>query len=330
MHPVLKKSCSWLMMAVYVLVCGEISIRILSAVSSVYAIEMINYAKELKIKSDIPGISHQHRANASAKLMGVEVKLNSLGHRSDELKKPKPKNERRIHVIGSSITLGWGVPVDQGFVGRLQSRLNAEKGAQNGLHYQVINAGIGNYNTFYAVELLKRQVDATDPDVVVLQYYVNDAELIPPGEDNAILKYSLLAAIVYQNVKTLIAISTTTLDKHYRNLYAEGAPGWETAKVSIRELKAITDKRGIKLFIFLVPELHDLSENGPYPPIYRVLDRTFANMGIQMIDAFPRFQAAFGRDPSKSWVDRTDPHPNVAAHELLADALYSYLAPRIE
>jgi len=311
-------------------VCGEISIRLLSTFFMIYTVEMLDYAKKLKIKSDIPGISHQHRANASAKLMGVEVKLNSLGHRSDELKNPKPRKERRIHVLGSSIALGWGVPVDQGFAGRLQNRLNAEKGARNGLHYQVVNAGIGNYNAFYAIELFKRQVDKTDPDALVLQYYVNDAEANPRGENYAILKYSLLAAFVYQNVKTLMAVSTKTLDQHYRDLYADGAPGWENAKASIRWLKAIADKRRIRLYIFLVPELHDLSEDGPYPPIYRTLDETFKQMGIPMINPLPRFQATFGKDPSKSWVDRNDPHPNAAAHRILADALYEYLAPRIE
>ena len=318
------------MMSVYVLVCGEISIRLLSTLFLVYPVEMLDYAKQLKVKSDIPGISHQHRTNASARLMGVEVKLNSLGHRSGELKDPKPKDERRIQVLGSSIALGWGVPADQSFAGRLHNRLNAEKGAQNGLHYEVINAGIGNYNAYYAIELFKRQVDATNPDAVVLQYYVNDAEANPRGEDSAILKYSLLAAFIYQNVKTLMAVSTKTLDQHYRDLYADDAPGWETAKASIRELKSITDKRGISLVIFLVPELHDISDDGPYPPIYRTLDEAFRQIGIPMINPLPRFQAAFGKDPSKSWVDRNDPHPNAAAHKLLADALFDYLASRIE
>jgi lysophospholipase L1-like esterase len=330
MHPLIKKIFSWSMMGAYVLVCGEISIRLLSAFFMVYTIEMLDYAKELKIKSDIPGISHQHRANAGADLMGVKVTLNSLGHRSDELKNPKPKNERRIHVLGSSITLGWGVPVDEGFVARLQHRLNAEKGSRNGLSYKTVNAGVGNYNAYYAVELFKRQVEATDPDVVVLQYYINDAELIPPGEDHAILKYSVLAAFIYQNVKTLMAVSTKTLDEHYRELYTDGATGWETAKASIRELKALAERRGTPLVVFLVPELHDLSEDGPYPPIYRMLGDAFTEMGIPMINPLPRFQAAFGKDPSRLWVDRHDPHPNSAAHKLLADVLFDYLAPRIE
>ena len=330
MNAIMKKVSSWLLMAVYVLVCGEISIRIISAFVTVYSIEMLEYAKELKIKSPIPEISHEHRPNANARLMGVEVALNSLGHRSARLQVPKGENERRIHVLGSSITLGWGVEAEEGFVGRVEKRLNREKGARNGHRYTAINAGIGNYNTYYEAELFKRQVDVTKPDVVVLQYYINDAEQNPKGEDNPILRYSLFAAFIYQHIKTLTAVSTKTLAEHYRDLYLEGAPSWKKAKAAVREIKAITDKRAIPFVVLLVPELHDLSDDGPYPPIYEKIGAAFGKMGIHMINPLSRFQAAFSDDPSRAWAAQNDPHPNASAHKVIADALFDYLAPRID
>lgn len=330
MNPLAKKASSWLLYVAYVLVCSEISIRVISSFFTVYSIEMLDYAKELKIRNTIPEISHEHRSNAKATLMGVEVALNSLGHRSAELQNPKAGNERRIHVLGSSITLGWGVKVEEGFVSRVEQRLNREKGARNGHRYTAINAGIGNYNTFYEVELFKRQVDATDPDVVVLQYYINDAEPNPKGENNPVLKYSLFAAFVYQHFKTLTAVSTKSLAEHYGDLYRKNAPDWERAKASIRELRAITDKRGIRLVVLLVPELHDLSSDGPYPPIYDKIGAVFRKMGIDMINPLSRFQMAFSDDPSRAWVAPNDPHPNAMAHKVIADALYEYLAPRID
>ncbi|NQV83526.1 MAG: SGNH/GDSL hydrolase family protein [Rhodospirillales bacterium] len=317
-------------MTVYVLACGELSIRAISTFVDVYSIEMLEYAKELKIKSPVPEISHEHRPNSSAHLMGVEVTLNSLGHRSAELRVLKGENERRFHVLGSSIALGWGVEAEEGFVGRVENRLNSEKGPQNGHRYTGINAGIGNYNTYYAAELFKRQVDLTKPDVAVLQFYVNDAEQDPKREDSSILRYSLFAAFIYQHIKTLMVVSTKTLAEHYRDLYVEGAPGWQKAKAAIREIKAITDKRGIPLVALLVPELHDLSDNGPYPPIYEKIGAAFEAMGIPMINPLSRFQEAFSDDPSKAWVARNDPHPSASAHKVIAGALFDYLAPKID
>jgi len=324
-----KKAATLLMYGVYVLVLGELSIRLISSFVTVYSIEMLNYAKDLKIKGAVAEISHLHRPNASAKLMGVEVALNSLGHRNADLKNPKAKNERRIYVLGSSITLGWGVAMEEGFVARLEQRLNTETFPQSGLHYAAINAGIGNYNTYYQVELFKRQVEAANPDVAVVQYYINDAEPNPKGDDSTILKYSLLAAILYQNIKTMTAVSTKSLAEYYQDLYRNGAPGWERAKASIKELKQITDKRGIKLVALLVPELHNLSSDGPYPPIYAKIDAFFRKTGVPMVNPLPAFQAAFKKDPSRAWAAPNDPHPSAPAHKILGDALFDYLSPRI-
>ena len=122
-----KKASSWFLFVAYVLVCGEISIRIISSFFTVYSIEMLDYAKDLKIRGKVPEISHEHKPNAKATLMDVEVALNSFGHRSAELQNPKAGNERRVYVLGSSITLGWGVKVEEGFVSRVEQRLNRVK-----------------------------------------------------------------------------------------------------------------------------------------------------------------------------------------------------------
>lgn len=163
---------------------------------------MLKYAKQLKQKSSVVGVSHEHRPNSQATLMGVEVALNSLGHRNGELTIPKPTDERRIHFLGSSITLGWGVPEEEGFVALVQQLLEAETAPETGLRYTTVNAGVGNYNTIYEVETFKQQVELTDPDMVIIQYFVNDAEPNPSGRDSVILKHSLFAAVVYQHVKT--------------------------------------------------------------------------------------------------------------------------------
>ena len=96
------------------------------------------------------------------------------------------------------------------------------------------------------------------------------------------------------------------------------------------KVRAITDKRGIRLVALLVPELHDLSSDGPYPPIYDKIGAALRKMGIDMINPLSRFQMAFSDDPSRAWAAPNDPHPNTTAHKVIADALYEYLAPRID
>lgn len=328
MNIAVRKTMQGLLLVVYIVACGEIMLRALSSFTYIYNVEMLNYAKELKVKSAIPGISHEHRPNAGASLMGVDITLNSLGHRSAELRNPKTADERRIHVLGSSIALGWGVAEEEALPSVIADMFNRQISPKTGLNYVAINAGIGNYNTFYQVEKFKRQVAATDPDMVVLQYYINDAEPNPGGEDSPILRYSVLAAFVYQHIKVIAAVSKISLADHYTALYVDGAPGWERAKKSIQELKKICDQRGIQLAALIVPELHNLSPDGPYPPLYAKIRETFAVYGIETIDTFDPVRRGFAENTVGAWVSADDPHPSAKAHRIMAEETFRALSMR--
>ena len=151
MNTAVRKTLQGLLLVAYILVCGEIVLRVLSSITNIYNIEMLNYAKELKVKSAIPGVSQEHRPNASARLMGVDITLNSLGHRSAELRNPKRADERRLHFLGSSIALGWGVAEEEAMPSLVADMFNRRISPNTGFRYVALNAGIGNYNTFYLV-----------------------------------------------------------------------------------------------------------------------------------------------------------------------------------
>jgi hypothetical protein len=92
----------------------EIFARIVYARPSMhFGLEMWKYAKQLKIRAENKQMSHRHRPNSEAFLMGVDVKINSLGLRDYEVTLQKPPDAYRIVVLGDSTTLGWGVQKDQ-------------------------------------------------------------------------------------------------------------------------------------------------------------------------------------------------------------------------
>ena len=75
------------------LVVVEICFRIYSGVSIIYDVEMHKYAKKLKQKSSIEGLSHEHIPNKEALLMGVKINLNDQGYREDVSSERKKNNE---------------------------------------------------------------------------------------------------------------------------------------------------------------------------------------------------------------------------------------------
>jgi len=108
-----------------------------------------------------------------------EFRINSAGLRDDEIRPVKPPGTKRILMLGDSMTVGWGVEESECFAGRLDALLN--DGAAAGTRYEVVNCGWASwYTTDGAYVFLKHRVDELDPDLVVLDFFLNDpAELRP-------------------------------------------------------------------------------------------------------------------------------------------------------
>ncbi|MCB7130467.1 MAG: SGNH/GDSL hydrolase family protein, partial [Candidatus Brocadiales bacterium] len=320
---------SWLLIAVFSFIAAEVVLRLLNVVTPIYDVEMMRYAKALKVRSNIENVYHQHRSDASETLMGVNVSLNSLGHRSKELVSPKPANEKRIHVIGSSISLGWGIPVEGTFTNVMARMLNETLSPRTGDKYVGINAGTGNYNTFYQVEHLKSQINQTNPDVVVVQYYINDAESAPEGTDSFIFRYSYFLALVRLQVRSLLSVRGTSLGDYYKALYTDDSDSWRQTRASVKELAELCRQRGVKLVILIVPDLHDLSPGNPFFPLYRIATDYFKKLDISIVDPTDAIRVIFGERPTNAWVAPKDPHPNAKVHEIMGRELGAYLSTAV-
>ena len=112
-----------------------------------------------------------------------EFRINSLGLRDDEISPVKPPGVKRILMLGDSMTVGWGVEQSECFAGRLDELLNDGTAASDspGTRYEVVNCGWASwYTTDGAYVFLKHRIDELDPDLVVLDFFLNDpAELRP-------------------------------------------------------------------------------------------------------------------------------------------------------
>jgi acyl-CoA thioesterase-1 len=74
-----------------------------------------------------------------------------------------------ILVLGDSLSAGYGIPVEQGWVARLQQRLDAE-----GYGYTVVNASVSGETTGGALERLPRALSLHRPAVVLVELGGND------------------------------------------------------------------------------------------------------------------------------------------------------------
>tara|TARA_B100000767_G_scaffold177075_1_gene165444 strand:- start:744 stop:1679 length:936 start_codon:yes stop_codon:yes gene_type:complete len=303
---------------------AEFGLRTISYFVNIYDMEMLKYAKKLKITSKNSNLSHEHIPNTEAKLMGANIKLNSLGHRNEEISKNKSKNDYRIHVIGSSMTLGWGVENEKIFSSILEKRLNENeiiKESYNNIN--VINAGIGNTNTQHHYHLFKDQYKLTKPDTLILQYFINDAEIIKKKKNNLIIKNSYFVAFLYQQILYLSFFDS--LDNYYENLYADNNPGWLAVKDSIVKLKELSENNNINFLIMIIPDLHNFSNDNELLPLYEKIDNEFTKMNIPVINTYKSLSNEFRNKPMNSWVSKSDAHPNAKAHKIISNDLYNFI-----
>jgi len=89
---------------------------------------------------------------------------NTSGLRSsEEYKKPKPRDVKRVFMLGDSLVFGIGVNNDQTVSYRLQSLLNAHGEITN---YEVLNLGVQGYSCDNSYVRLKRFINL-EPDILI-------------------------------------------------------------------------------------------------------------------------------------------------------------------
>jgi hypothetical protein len=302
---------------VVALVAGEAILRVKNSSMKSYDIEMWRYARELKVKSSDPSLDFEHLKSKSAVLQNVEIRLNEWGLRGDPVPPASP-DKRRILFLGASTTLGWGVPEEDTVERRLERMLAAA-----GQPAEVLNAGVGNYNAERYVSRFLKQLAGLNPTDIVVQYFMRDAEALPPGGGNILLRHSELAVTLWIAYHRLFdRTGEANLVERYRKVYDPDQAGFIVMQ---RELKTLADyarERGIRLYFMMTPDVHDLVDY-KFTFVHDIMRKIAEQDGYVYVDLLP---AMTGLRPEEIWAMPGDPHPNAFAHKLMADVIFPPLA----
>jgi len=298
----------------------ELLTRLVADDGMQFDLEMWKYAREVKQLAADPLIGHEHAPHRQARLMGVDFRTNAQGLRDREFSFERVPGKLRIVMLGDSLTVGWGVPVEQTFAKRIEQMY-----AEAGIDAEVINLGVGNYNTVQEVQAFLTTGYRYQPDVVVLNYFVNDAEpVVPASTPSTLMRRCYACVFVAGRGDALMRQFFGRLDwaQYYLSLYGGGtAPGWLDAKAAIGRLATFSKAGGIKLMIVSLPELHDVA-NYRFGPVTDLVRKAAEENGAAFVDVLP----ALADQPSaKLWVTPPDPHPNGYANALIAKALFEAL-----
>jgi len=307
----------------------EVALRVVFYRSKDFSMEMWKYAVQLKLPVDNPNLRFGQKPNSHAFLMGYDVNINSLGLRDNEYSLEKPPGVYRILVLGDSTTFGWGVALNDTASKILERELNALHlpGYQR---FEVINAGVGNYDTVQEVTYYKTRGRELHPDLVVLAYFINDPEPVPVQKNIPLIDRSYLVAYLTNRFDGVLRRLGTRPDwkAYYAGLYDESLPGFQACKAALLDLAATTRSENAKLLMALIPELHQINDDYPFTAAHQKIKDILATQQVPVLDLIDGLR---GHGPEVTlWVTPLDDHPNGKANALIAaqlrDAIMADLA----
>jgi len=320
----LKNALLFVAVAFVSLLALEPLTRLFLDTGRLYELEMWKYATEVKVRDFGPDIGHRHRPNAHATLMGEDIRTNAYGFRGPEIADEAAPGVARIAFVGDSITLGWGVAEQDTFSSQVVGALRAQGRKVDGY-----NLGVGNYNTQQELALFRDIGVKVKPDIIVLLYFINDAEPMPTYSQTSWLdEHSEAWIVVNYRLDALRRQFGVQPDwrHYYRNLYSEDAPGWIRTKQSLAGFAALAREMGVPLIAFNIPELRELRPYA-FADITAKVQAIVESLKVRFVDLLPSVE---NLDPPSLWVTVPDPHPNGKAEIAMSKAIVPELLPLLD
>jgi lysophospholipase L1-like esterase len=144
----------------------------------------------------------------------LDVKINALGFRGDEIAKQKPARTVRIACLGASTTFCMEVSHNhKTWPHRLQEKL-AE--AFPDVRFEVVNTAVGGYTATENVRNLTHRVLPLDPDLAI--YYEANNEIVKDTRRLAIERGLIAPTAAQSSVANTISQYSLLFDLAYKNL----------------------------------------------------------------------------------------------------------------
>lgn len=266
----------------------------------------------------------------------VEMAVNSQGFRGPTVAHEKPAGVFRIACVGDSHTFGHGVEEGETWPALLQAMVSERFPDRI---VEVLNCGVEGYDSMQEYIWLRDRVLDYSPDLVVMQYYVNDVSSRdvarePVGRDWIIRLSHPARAGFLGWLRGVSQSADLVLDGVWRRrglaifsdldygLHSEPSPGWVRVQSALRMTRDALAARGVGFGLALYPFLMRSGAHLSSHECFEVVKAFCAEEGIRLLDTEPAFLA---EDVDSLRVSPHDFHGNPAANRVFATAVAEWL-----
>ena len=280
------------------------------------------------VRSSVPGLNYRLASNSTTG--NVQTDSHGLRVRAAD---PQPVRHR-VLLVGDSIAYGMGVPYAKSLAPLLEADLTEGSGERTA----VWNAGVPGYNTVQEAITLDDIGPVVRPDLVIVQFCMNDYLDAPTLAPNGILDATnahqgsdtSVLSLAYRS-RTLVFFRDKLRDleqvrpewfpvwAHYIH-YVQNKPGWARAKAALVRMNQSAQRLNARLLVVIFPVEQQL----------RIGDRAAQNdllaftqaHEIKTLDLYDGFHAEWRSGlfvnywARQNVVDKL--HPNERGHALAA------------
>jgi lysophospholipase L1-like esterase len=250
--------------------------------------------------------------SGSHRWTGGHSRINAQGVRDDRPVGPREADERRLLILGDSVTFGFKVSTAEAYPAQLEQVLHAR-----GVGWRVLNGGVIAYDPSQEVDWLEEFGWPLEPDVIAVGFCANDGD--PSDRQGFSRKQRITnrvnrwltehSALAYKLQR--VGLSTVTLAEQGRSSTA--VTGWPFIEANYRRLAARARARGVPVVLLIYPTLELLSGlpaedyGGRLKDLARELD-------WEVIDLAP----AFATDPVPLFIPGDPVHPSARGYQQAA------------
>ena len=306
--------------------------------------------------SAYPDLKYELTPGATGDFSDTNIKINSQGFRGPEPSNSPPR--LRVIVLGDSIAFGNSLRVEDNFSSQLQQRLDSDK-----REVEILNFGVGGYDTLQEVSLLEIRGLRYHPNLVVVAYCLNDISIASTNlqqiewrqSPRSFLYGSRLAQFVSTSIEKIRlkrwlshmnqpevfhreyehqidAISDDEVEllnlmkdapKYPSTTYYGDRDRVGRLRFSFRKLAKSSRENGFRVVIMIVPLLLGDRETYSHRTAHRIVELEARRAGFDTVDVTDAFMRVGVENLKTEFGDII--HPNRRGHAIMADALSEYV-----
>ncbi|MCW5799581.1 MAG: SGNH/GDSL hydrolase family protein [Nitrospira sp.] len=286
---------------------------------------------------DDPVLNWRYVPSSEVRVGRTRHKYNQAGFLDTEHAIEKPHTIRRVIVVGDSATDAGDAEWEGMFSARLQAGL--------GRSYEVISIAMGGLNTPQEIHLLEKEGLVYQPDLVVLNFILNDCDFYTEyeaflhyraGKDSVIgllgisidpnykraIKSSALIYFVKQRLENAIGLILGKEETGYIESIWEKPENRRKVTDAFDQLQRLSKESGFPVLIVIWPVL---SEFGHYKfqSVHQWIQNVSEKRGFQTLDLLPHFAPNSYRDLQVTAEDNI--HPNDRGRKIGVNAVLKWI-----